>query len=440
MTDWEFLQLTPFDKGCDKVVFTNSWLVQGSIDTRKLSAALDIVTDRWRLLAGRLEQGAKPNTWRVRYPKGDIPKDHRRYALTTATSDASVSDYVTLPLPIVSPHPPISLTMAPSTPKSARGYATSQHPIISIHITTLSDNHSFVGFTIPHGVFDATGMAFVHQVVDAEFSGREWTPPMYPNALSEALEAHAVQPSSMSFYYKVTTFSKFVGRCLYDTFWHGITARLVVVPEAVHLGLVKQVRDSLDIPVTSSDILAAWLFKTLCSRGPANRSLRLLTYSSFRPFFPNMATYPHNAFMRVWYPQTTAGELAQRSLSELALIVYQTRQALGQKDALAAHDDIASGSLLDIMAQGGDCKGAGGTFWVNNCSAQRSPELTWPGVDTVNWASRYLTTDTGIEMSDALTIMGRLNGDLMIHITVSNEKLAVLQGEIERLVSEGFEK
>ncbi|KAJ7628440.1 hypothetical protein FB45DRAFT_1028532 [Roridomyces roridus] len=435
MTDWDFYQLNALDSGNTEVAFTTSWLVQGRIDLEKLSAALDVVTDRWRLLAGRLE--LSENTLRVRFPRGDFPKDYRRYALTTAVSKGAVSDYVTLPLPTVSPLPPLSLSVPPAMPTSARDFAKTQHPLISIHITTLEDSsHSFVGFTVPHGVFDATGTGFVHRALEAQLHGREWEPPVYPYALNPILEAHTVQPLSTSFYSKFKTAFEFIGRMFYDTYWDKVKLHLVVVPEAVHLGLVKQVRDSLDIPVGASDVLAAWLFKTMYSNGaPASRTVQFVTFCSFRSFIPDLATYPHNAFVRAFCPQTTVGELVQRSLAEIAVLIYESRQALGMKDVLAAHDELVSGSLLDMLSQGGDRRGADEIFWVNNCSAAKATELNWPGVEKVEWASRYMLNGVPFQMANFWTIMGRLDGDLMIHIAESKEKLALIEGEIRRLAA-----
>ncbi|KAJ7641513.1 hypothetical protein FB45DRAFT_738023 [Roridomyces roridus] len=437
MAEWDYFQLSAFDTSCSEVAFTTAWLIQGTIDIPSLSAALDGLTERWRMLAGRIEPSDKPGAWRVQVPKGDFAPEYRRYALTTAVSDTPISDYVTLPLLIVSPTLPVSLFVAPATPTSNKTYVQTQHPLISIHVTALPNSgFAAIGFTVPHGVFDATGMALLQEALEAQLHAREWNPPSHPDALNAALSTHVVRPVAMSFFYKISTVVMGALRSVYDCFWNGACDHLVVVPEAVHLGLVDQIRALSKVRVSSSDVLAAWFYKTLYSKGtPARRTVRLVTFSSFRPSIPNMSTYPHNAFIRNFCPQTSVGDLAQRPLEDIALSVFQSRQNQGTEDVMAVYDAIASHGILDCSTCAFDCRGADELFWVNNCSSLRSTELRWPGVSAVKWANRYMRTESGFQLSNIISVMGRMDGDLLLHVNVSKAKLSLLEKEIQRLAA-----
>lgn len=47
--------LTVFDNSFERSTFLTGWLVQGTIDTDAFRAALSRLTEKWRVLAGRLE-------------------------------------------------------------------------------------------------------------------------------------------------------------------------------------------------------------------------------------------------------------------------------------------------------------------------------------------------------------------------------------------------
>jgi len=48
------LPLTVFDRMFERTTFVTGWLVEGALDAAALALALDKVTDKWRLLSGRL--------------------------------------------------------------------------------------------------------------------------------------------------------------------------------------------------------------------------------------------------------------------------------------------------------------------------------------------------------------------------------------------------
>lgn len=62
--DHALIPLTVFDKVFERTTFVTGWLVEGKVDARVLESALHRLTDKWRLLAGRL-QSHKEGTVRL---------------------------------------------------------------------------------------------------------------------------------------------------------------------------------------------------------------------------------------------------------------------------------------------------------------------------------------------------------------------------------------
>jgi hypothetical protein len=54
------LPLTVFDLVFEQTAFVTGWLVEGTIDEKALSNALDRLTQKWRMLAGRLHSIKSP--------------------------------------------------------------------------------------------------------------------------------------------------------------------------------------------------------------------------------------------------------------------------------------------------------------------------------------------------------------------------------------------
>jgi hypothetical protein len=53
--------LTAFDRLFERTTFVTGWLVEGSVDAQALEAALQRVTDKWRMLAGRVQSIKEEN-------------------------------------------------------------------------------------------------------------------------------------------------------------------------------------------------------------------------------------------------------------------------------------------------------------------------------------------------------------------------------------------
>jgi hypothetical protein len=59
MFEFAIYPLTVFDKLTSPSSFVTGWLVEGSIDKETLVGPLTRLTDKWRMLAGRLESVKK---------------------------------------------------------------------------------------------------------------------------------------------------------------------------------------------------------------------------------------------------------------------------------------------------------------------------------------------------------------------------------------------
>lgn len=59
---YALLPLTVFDKLFERTTFVTGWLLEGKIDADALASALDNVTRKWRMLAGRLHSVKEGNS------------------------------------------------------------------------------------------------------------------------------------------------------------------------------------------------------------------------------------------------------------------------------------------------------------------------------------------------------------------------------------------
>lgn len=79
---------------------------------------------------------------------------------------------------------------APSTPGSLKEHAKTRRPLVAVHVTLFSDAAA-VGISVPHGVFDGTGLAKLLTFISAELCGSAWEPPAVhggENVLSDAIK------------------------------------------------------------------------------------------------------------------------------------------------------------------------------------------------------------------------------------------------------------
>jgi hypothetical protein len=122
--------LTLFDDISTELGLTMGWLVEGIVDLKLISAALDRLLVKWPTLGGRLE----------------------------AVSDNPAS------------------------------WASRQHPLTCWHITYFprdGQGYSCIGLSFSHGLLDDTGISYLIHALEAEMQGREWeAPPLLHEGLN----------------------------------------------------------------------------------------------------------------------------------------------------------------------------------------------------------------------------------------------------------------
>jgi hypothetical protein len=208
--------LTLLDDISTELGLTMGWLVEGIVDLKLISAALDRLLVKWPALAGRLEAVSdnpvrslavltrnssstnlpfQKTKYQIRFPAGSYPKQYSAYTLTSAVSTTPVSDYFSLPLPVVSGSPSKSLFIHSSTPCSSASWASRQHPLTCWHITYFphdGQGYSCIGLSFSHGLLDDTGISYLIHALEAEMRGREWEA---PPVLHEGLNTNMLQES-----------------------------------------------------------------------------------------------------------------------------------------------------------------------------------------------------------------------------------------------------
>ncbi|KAF5357712.1 hypothetical protein D9758_007517 [Tetrapyrgos nigripes] len=325
-----FYPLSSFDPIWERVTFVTGWLLEGTLDQRKIEEALKRVTGKWRMLAGRLDSteqmqnGKKTTKWGIRIPLGEIPLEYTTFALTAVESSVPLTEYVPLSsetsasrtsLPLHTPSLPFSQFIHPSTPRQYRDWKSKFYPVTCWHIThfpaSLSragKSYTCVGFARSHGIFDGTGAALVMKALIAELSGTDWDvpqlPPLLPGGeryenpvetcLSDALRAHEARPRNYTDYpgYSVMSLNLAL-RLLKFHFWQkwkkGAKRRVFIIPKRGVDALMREVRNGLDgvdgedVRVSSGDIIVAWLLKTIYNSGtPPSTIVHCSNYGSFR--------------------------------------------------------------------------------------------------------------------------------------------------------------
>lgn len=152
--------------------------------------------------------------------------------------------------------------------------------MLAIHCTVLRDAVC-VGISLPHGVFDATGMGFVVQALDAELAGRAWDVPAVGDGLLAAINDAADEDGGTLESYAALrtdlvspkTFA-WIGILLtlaWEFVWGRAETRQVFLSRATVEHLVKSVKDTVKEEtsgqewVSTGDCLMSWILKVWVS-------------------------------------------------------------------------------------------------------------------------------------------------------------------------------
>ncbi|KAG6910702.1 hypothetical protein DXG01_008746 [Tephrocybe rancida] len=348
-TDTLLAPLSALDQNGVKTSTATLGYVLKSADSGEIEAAAKRVVDKWRLLAGRLEWSKGLSSWCIRIPlEGDVS---HRLKFTTSKLDVPLDTPITIlneSSAEIFDRPALKFFRHSSTSCSLSTLSSSNAPIVSIHVTELS-NCTCVGITVPHGVFDAFGLGEIVRSLDAEMKHKPWIAPVASetNIMREALAElaaasplYAKEPAGLADVRRefaqtnVKNVVTFAVRNAYEYIWKKTHFKGVFLGQAVVKEMVQKVKDEVRKSgagwVSTGDVLLAWFLKAAYAKETDKNlssviSLRS-TLADKDPAFENYTLYgaTDNSLMPGCMPSLTKAELAAKPLAELALLHRQT--------------------------------------------------------------------------------------------------------------------
>ncbi|KAF7330765.1 hypothetical protein MVEN_02415200 [Mycena venus] len=442
--------LTAFDSPFERSTFITGWLVRGTIDTDALAAALRRVTEKWRVLAGRLETIPESKTWQIRVPLGPLPKDYRTYVLTESTSDVPLSTYV-------NHSPRYQLAGAPAIPF----FPPVDHPITCWHVTHFPSrvagefSYSCIGFARSHGIFDGVGAAAMMRALVAEMRGEEWdVPPPPPQGFhsnpivqilsKKAAEGKADYPLPCYSALGLKSILWLAGWHLRERYWRGAIHRIFAVPKECISFLVDGVKSEVrhenpDVEVTSGDVLTAWCMKVIYKTGTSPETIvHCSNIASFRNLIvqaggESMTHYPHNAWIPLPYPTLTVKELNSLTIPEFTLALCQARHKMSLDHVLSSHQYLTNNPFSMRMPVHPD---AHETLTLSNVSASRILESDWSPIGSQGTVCgyRFSATPNNLVIGNRIYFSGRLaDGTTIIDVNLSKVRMQNLATAIEKL-------
>ncbi|KAJ7667628.1 hypothetical protein DFH06DRAFT_223468 [Mycena polygramma] len=451
--------LTVFDNVFERATFLTGWLVQGTIDTNLLAAAIRRTTDKWRVFAGRLELIPESKSWQMNVPLDPLPEDYATFVLTECTSDVPLSTYVTIPVGTRSEALPQNLFLHPLTPRQNSEWIARRHPLTCWHVTYFPSRaagepaYSCIGFARSHGIFDGIGAALFMRALVAEMQGKEWDVPppppegFHPNPLDQALRRNAVEgktdyPQPGYSVLGVKGVIWLAGWHLRERFWRGAIHRIFTIPKECILFLVDGVKaevrhDNPDLQVTTGDVLVAWIMKVIYKTGtPPSQVLGLSNFASFRDLISDvadksLAQYPHNAFLPLPYPTLTVRELNSLTLPEFTLALCRSRLKLTVDHVISAYQFLTNNPIT--MPVHPDAQE---TLVISNVSASRILEADWSpiGSQSTVCSYRFSATPNKLVLGNTAYISGRLpDSSTIIDVNLNTVRMQNLTTAIEKL-------
>ncbi|KAH6888380.1 hypothetical protein BKA70DRAFT_1331265 [Coprinopsis sp. MPI-PUGE-AT-0042] len=457
--------LTVFDTMLQRTTFVTGWLVEGILDAPALAGALKRVTEKWRFLAGRIQSIQEQNEtkWYIRVPLGDLPDDYPTFVVTTDTAPSPLSSYVPLPIPRLSASLPPSLFVHSSTPRQYKSWEAASHPLTCWHLTSFPPeegdgkgvHYTAIGFARSHGVFDGIGAAMVVKAVIAELQGKEWTPPPAPveglnsNPLVDVLERELVKSKEEGrelvdykgySYLGITGYLQLAAYHLKEEWWGGAQRRTLLIPKPAFQHIVDSVKGSLKDSVTSGDILVAWIFKAVYSKGIAPETIVHCTNAAaFRTLLADpglridpVMSYIQNAFCPIPYPLLSAKDIQSSTLEHLTSLLAASRMSLTKDHVISAYNCVKKPVVMfPTHPEAED------DLMISNVSASRILESDWSTIGSRRTICgyRYQLTPTGILFANAVFIAGRLSdGTVVLDISLNKARLELLVDEVEKAV------
>ncbi|GAA5900403.1 hypothetical protein JCM8208_005352 [Rhodotorula glutinis] len=259
------------------------------------------------------------------------------------------------------PVPSISLIKAANVPSSLADYAQKRSPITSWLVTVFSDA-TVVGLSVPHGVFDATGLALVTKALDAELHGRTWVVP--PLDEENQLEKRLAEVEQLEFSQaeKDSTLPPMVGWTgawppqnvarlvadgAYERAWHKAEDGCLFVGNELLAPLVEEVKAQVASEtsgqeyVSEGDALVNWMYQAIYAHDPSPpSSFHVSCAVSLRDLVSTpttrLALYPHNAVSGYSLDSPRPLDTATFLETPLATLALQHRRLLAASRTLPA--------------------------------------------------------------------------------------------------------
>ncbi|KAF8662100.1 hypothetical protein AX16_001210 [Volvariella volvacea WC 439] len=444
------IPLTLFDNTTPSVLCFG-WVVEGLLDEGAIRSALERVVAKWPLLAGRLElleNKRQKNPLQVRIPIGPIPDDYATFHFTATTSTLPLSHYLPIPVPRIHTSLPMMLFRDPSIPGLVEEFAPKLHPITSWHLTYFPDPstpYTCIGVSLPHSIFDGTGSSWIFKALQAELNGVPWTIPAPPtlhpgineNPLQKYLDGYEKEKTAASdgtqkgkadfkgMYIVQSGWALFVWLWwhLWQWLWHGIEAKTLLLPSDVCAKLVDQVKkdgkESGDVvELTTGDVIAAWLFKTIYTDGTKpTTKVHCTNVGSYRHFHPSLSNYPHNTFLTIPYDVFTVSKLIHTPIHKIASHFARVRQSRTSSQVVEAYQ-MMSNALFDTSKRvpiayfyrHSECDE---NVLISNRTVFKVAELDWRGAGGGRTLCAYRETHRPqplVHLSGMVGILGWMKG------------------------------
>jgi len=127
--------------------------------------------------------------FKVKVPLGPLPATYLQYSLDSRNSDKPITDYVQVPLPMVSEILPAGLFVDRKMPQKPHHWADNDIPLTYWHLTYFKAQgleYTCLGVAFPHSVFDGTGLIAIIHALEAKSLGRPWSiPPSLEPGMNE---------------------------------------------------------------------------------------------------------------------------------------------------------------------------------------------------------------------------------------------------------------
>ncbi|EAU89438.2 hypothetical protein CC1G_07664 [Coprinopsis cinerea okayama7 len=447
---------------------TKGWIVEGILDIEKIRVALDKVVAKWPLLAGRVRPSPNSTKGQARFeihiPLQRSPSNQPPYNLTSADSPLPISHFVEIPIPAFSDCLPSRLFVPEQRMAlgGLTGYAKEDAPLTHWHIAYFrhpGEEYSCLGVNYSHSIFDGIGFAMVMHALEAELKGESWEVPPMPepgvnqNPFTTHMEAELAKDvrHKRDPFLQISTGGHFtMASYTLRSWWHntlyGIRHCNLVIPYAVHTGLAKEARKSLeeagvvDVRPTSGDVLGAWLMQTMYSDGTSpNRTVTIHNVASLRGEWGGQFNlYPHNCWAIVPAPIFTVCEVTVRPLHDIAYQLAKARAVPLAPSGMGFYE-----KFKEVEKRGGswnvEHEQADEALHISNVSVARVVDLDWRGAGGGRVLCQYKffpASSSRLRSTNTVGINGRLdNGDLVVNCLVNARRARRLEDELVKVIA-----